>query len=166
MSDEEEEYEEEGEEVEEDEEGGEEDEAKDEAGEEENEDEDAENEDEDEDAEIEDEDGGDDDGENENENENGVEMQNLSSKRKHIEKRKSFHDQAASVASKKKGVRLTVAQLASLYRRLDINGDGEVDLSEFLNVSRKLKMSADPQFLSETFRKVDLHGTLTRHQVL
>jgi len=58
----------------------------------------------------------------------------------------------------KKPARLTINQLSSLYRRLDINGDGEVDLSEFLNVAKKLKMKADPQFLAETFRKVDQRG--------
>ena len=59
----------------------------------------------------------------------------------------------------KKVARLTVTQLASLYRRLDINADGEVDLPEFLQISRKLKLHSDPQFLAETFRKVDSHGT-------
>ena len=59
----------------------------------------------------------------------------------------------------KKPNRLTINQLSSLYRRLDVSGDGELDLSEFLSVAKKMKMSADPQFLSETFRKVDIHGT-------
>lgn len=55
--------------------------------------------------------------------------------------------------------RLTVSQLAALYRRLDVNGDGELDENEFSSITRKLKMDGDPQFLSETFRKLDAQGT-------
>ena len=69
------------------------------------------------------------------------------------------HKKAGNGQKEKKAVRLTQAQISSLYRRLDINADGEVDLPEFLGIAKKLKLSSDPQFLAETFKKVDIHGT-------
>ena len=85
-------------------------------------------------------------GDNDN-NDNGIEMHSMSGKG------------SGGSDSKKKPVRLTQAQISSLYRRLDINADGEVDLPEFLGIAKKLKLSSDPQFLAETFKKVDTHGT-------
>ena len=40
--------------------------------------------------------------------------------------------------AKKTKIRLTSSQLYDLYARLDINGDGELDMDEFMAVGKKL----------------------------
>ena len=40
--------------------------------------------------------------------------------------------------AKKSRIRLTSSQLYDLYARLDINGDGELDMDEFMAVGKKL----------------------------
>jgi hypothetical protein len=69
----------------------------------------------------------------------------------------STRNDGAGEAQKKKK-KLTVSQLSDLYRRLDINGDGELDMGEFVNISNKLKLTASHAVLSDIFRKADTSG--------
>ena len=48
---------------------------------------------------------------------------------------------ASSSAPKALGPKLTTSQLYDLYQRLDINGDGELDMQEFLAVGKKLNFT-------------------------
>ena len=50
--------------------------------------------------------------------------------------------------------KLSTAQLYDLYRRLDINGDGELDMAEFLTVGKKLNFT-DENVLVRAFRLAD-----------
>jgi hypothetical protein len=57
-------------------------------------------------------------------------------------------------ASSKPKPRLTTPQLYDLYRRLDINGDGELDMGEFLAVGKKLDFQ-DESLIVKAFRFAD-----------
>ena len=50
--------------------------------------------------------------------------------------------------SKKSAKMLSTACLSDLFRRLDRDGNGELDLGEFLQVSKKLKWDADEELLT------------------
>ena len=50
--------------------------------------------------------------------------------------------------------KLSTPQLYDLYRRLDINGDGELDMAEFLSVGKKLNFT-DENVLVRAFRLAD-----------
>jgi Ca2+-binding EF-hand superfamily protein len=43
---------------------------------------------------------------------------------------------------------LTFEQLSDLFRRLDRDGNGELDLDEFLQISSKLKLNASEDYIS------------------
>lgn len=43
---------------------------------------------------------------------------------------------------------LTFEQLSDLFRRLDRDGNGELDLDEFLQISTKLKLNASEDYIS------------------
>jgi Ca2+-binding EF-hand superfamily protein len=43
---------------------------------------------------------------------------------------------------------LTSAQISDLFRRLDRDGNGELDLEEFLQVSKKLKLEATEEYMT------------------
>jgi len=57
---------------------------------------------------------------------------------------------------------LTFEQLSDLFRRLDRDGNGELDLDEFLQISSKLKLNASEDYISRIFRDVATNksGTL------
>ena len=48
--------------------------------------------------------------------------------------------------------KLSTAQLYDLYRRLDINGDGELDMAEFLAVAKKLNFEDENVFTKHMYR--------------
>ena len=52
---------------------------------------------------------------------------------------------------KKKNKRLNATQLEDLFRRLDINGDNELDLEEFLIVIQKLDVGSKTKELDKDF---------------
>ena len=54
----------------------------------------------------------------------------------------------------KKRVRLSTSQLYDLYSRLDINGDGELDMAEFMDVGKKLDFE-DENMVVRAFRHAD-----------
>ena len=54
----------------------------------------------------------------------------------------------------KKRVRLNTSQLYDLYSRLDINGDGELDMGEFMDVGKKLDFE-DENMVVRAFRHAD-----------
>jgi Ca2+-binding EF-hand superfamily protein len=43
---------------------------------------------------------------------------------------------------------LTYEQLSDLFRRLDRDGNGELDLEEFLQITNKLKLNATEDYIS------------------
>lgn len=43
---------------------------------------------------------------------------------------------------------LTFEQLSDLFRRLDRDGNGELDLEEFLQISSKLKLNASEDYIA------------------
>lgn len=45
--------------------------------------------------------------------------------------------------TKKKAFRLTSSQLSDLYRRLDTNNDGKLDIDEFYQISKRLAIRGD-----------------------
>jgi hypothetical protein len=55
-------------------------------------------------------------------------------------------DKATERATKAK--MLTSAQISDLFRRLDRDGNGELDLEEFLQVSKKLKLEATEEYIT------------------
>jgi hypothetical protein len=55
-------------------------------------------------------------------------------------------DKSAERATKPK--MLTSAQISDLFRRLDRDGNGELDLEEFLQVSKKLKLEATEEYIT------------------
>jgi hypothetical protein len=59
----------------------------------------------------------------------------------HREKRKK----STAISSHKM---LTSCQLSDLFRRLDKNGNGELELSEFLLIIKKLKIAVDEDFVN------------------
>ena len=56
--------------------------------------------------------------------------------------------------TRKLKVRLTSSQLYDLYARLDINGDGELDMSEFMAVGKKLDFD-DENLVVRAFKFAD-----------
>ena len=42
---------------------------------------------------------------------------------------------------------MTYGQLSELFRRLDLSGDGELDLEEFCNIRNKIKLDVEESFL-------------------
>jgi Ca2+-binding EF-hand superfamily protein len=69
---------------------------------------------------------------------------------------KSFHK--FTQREKKKSVKpsssfhkmLTSCQLSDLFRRLDKNGNGELELSEFLLIIQKLKFPVDEEYVNRS----------------
>ena len=49
---------------------------------------------------------------------------------------------------KTKAKMLTSAQISDLFRRLDRDGNGELDLEEFLQVSKKLKIDESEEYIT------------------
>ena len=75
---------------------------------------------------------------------------------------KSFSSKKVSSRTTKAAM-LTSGQLSDLFRRLDTSGDGELDYSEFENITKKLKFNNLPDgFVSDVFRQFDTQksGTL------
>lgn len=56
---------------------------------------------------------------------------------------------------------LTSSQLSDLFRRLDADGSGELDYSEFKRIAEKLELDIDAQVISEIFKQVDVEKTGT-----
>jgi hypothetical protein len=60
---------------------------------------------------------------------------------------------------------LTCDQLSDLFRRLDRNGNGTLEKSEFMEIVKKLRLEVSEQFLLGVFQEVDaktkVKGTLT-----
>jgi hypothetical protein len=62
--------------------------------------------------------------------------------------------------------RLNFSELSGVFRRLDVNGDGQLDFQEFGRIARKLKLNSDhlETLLEEVFREADsgnnTNGTL------
>lgn len=83
------------------------------------------------------------------------------------------HRNALRTTKKKKElVMLTSSQLSDLFRRLDANGDGELDLDEFLSIIKKLNLGSQEEisddFISSVFRLVDTRasGTLSMQEFI
>ena len=70
-----------------------------------------------------------------------------------------------STSEKKEAPRLSSTQLFDLYRRLDVNGDGELDMTEFIGVGKKLNFE-DEDALVLAFREADTSasGKLDTHE--
>lgn len=64
--------------------------------------------------------------------------------------------------------RLNTTQLFDLYRRLDVDGNGELGLPEFLKVSKMLHLEEDSDHLADIFQRADIDktGSLTSTQFL
>jgi hypothetical protein len=60
---------------------------------------------------------------------------------RNLEEASSSSVPAPAPAPKALGPKLTTSQLYDLYQRLDINGDGELDMQEFLAVGKKLNFT-------------------------
>jgi hypothetical protein len=52
-----------------------------------------------------------------------------------------------SVKRPKRQHMMTYGQLSELFRRLDLSGDGELDLEEFCNIRNKINLDVDEPFL-------------------
>lgn len=68
-----------------------------------------------------------------------------------------------SKKKRKKMPMLTSSQLADLFRRLDRDGNGELDIDEFISIASKLKLNVPEAFFAEVFKEVDVakSGTLS-----
>lgn len=56
---------------------------------------------------------------------------------------------------------MTTGQLSDLFRRLDKDGNGELDLEEFTQIVSKLQMDISEEFVIKVFHKVDSSQTGT-----
>ena len=54
--------------------------------------------------------------------------------------------------------RLSETCLGDLFRRLDIDGNGVLELIEFVNIVKKLKLDCPPSLLAEIFARADADG--------
>lgn len=54
---------------------------------------------------------------------------------------------------------LTAVQLSDLFRRLDSDASGELDMDEFLKITSKLKINDDEDFIVDVFRSVDTNNS-------
>ncbi len=61
--------------------------------------------------------------------------------------------------SKKSPQMLTAVQLSDLFRRLDSDASGELDMDEFLKITNKLKISDNEDFIVDVFRSVDTNNS-------
>lgn len=59
---------------------------------------------------------------------------------------------------KKRKAMLTSAQLSDLFTRLDKNGDGVLDLDEFIGLIRLLKVDVSEDYVASVFHQVDQAG--------
>ena len=75
--------------------------------------------------------------------------------------------------AKKRRPMLTSSQLSDLFTRLDKNGDGVLDLEEFIGLIRLLKIDVSQDYVASVFRQVDqaagnseLTGTLDMQEFI
>lgn len=61
--------------------------------------------------------------------------------------------------SKESRQMLTAVQLSDLFRRLDSDASGELDMDEFLKITSKLKINDDEDFIVDVFRSVDTNNS-------
>jgi hypothetical protein len=58
-------------------------------------------------------------------------------------------ESAVKKQSKKLTKMLTCSQLSDLFRRLDKDGSGELDIEEFLDITKKLHLAEDVEFITK-----------------
>lgn len=69
------------------------------------------------------------------------------------------------VAKNYKKRMLTYEQLSDLFRRLDRDGNGELDLEEFLQISSKLKLNASEDYISRWDREEEEDREIKTHSL-